>query len=94
MLRKAKIAVVGQKLDKNSLVTVEIMESFFETYASAIKQDSDALRDEMNQRLNKQDGVLQTILHIVTGSDVERQEMRSELWLHDKRISKLEKQLV
>ena len=90
MPRKARKAFAGQNLAKNTLVTVEIMENYFEPYFSAIKQDFNAVAG----RFDKMENTLKTILDIVRVFDVEKKEIKLNLWEHDRRIVKLEKSLV
>ncbi len=67
-------------------------------YFTAIKADSDNLRSEfndlraeMNEKFAKQDGILQTILNIVRHIDLERKDIKANLWEHDTRLIKLER---
>ena len=89
MSRKAKTA-------KNTPFTAEMAETYF----SAIKSDFDglqlnfnSLRSEVNQRLDKQDQKLNTILEVVKVYDTDRKEIKLNLWEHERRLMKLEKHL-
>ena len=45
------------------------------------------------ERFDQQDKKMQAILDIVRIYDIERKEVKSTLWEHDRRLLKLEKQL-
>ncbi|MBI5221580.1 MAG: hypothetical protein HY979_02130 [Candidatus Magasanikbacteria bacterium] len=80
MLRKAKI-------DKNAPFNAEMAETYF----AAIKVDFDSLRSELDQFKVEIDAKLTMILDIVKFYDLERKEIKSNLWEHDKRLMKLER---
>ncbi len=82
------------KNNKNATVTVGVMENYFEGYFSAIKSDSDNLRIEMNKGFKKIDKVLDAILETMNFYEKDKKEIKLNLWEHDRRIIKLEKQLV
>jgi hypothetical protein len=77
------------KNQKSTPFTLEMAETFF----SSIKLDFDGLKEEMDLRFQGVDNILRTILQIVQNYDIERKEIKVNLWEHDRRIQKLEKQV-
>ena len=64
-----------------------------EQYFTAIKADLDEFRLEVNTRFNRLEKSVQSILDIIRIYDVERKEIKSALWEHERRLMKLEKAL-
>jgi hypothetical protein len=58
-----------------------------------LQSNFDSLRSEVNQRLDKHDQKLNTILEVVKVYDVDRKEIKLNLWEHERRLMKLEKHL-
>jgi len=89
--------------NKNTPFTAEMAEVYF----GAIKEDFDGLRsdfdglksyvdkrlDTQDQKLGKIQETLKTILGIVNIYDQDKKEIKLNLWEHDRRLLKLEKQL-
>lgn len=108
MLRKARNAATGQKLAKNTVVTMEIMENYIEPHFAALQEDTDAFRQEVKSdigKLSQEIGLLsldinkkhetnlRAILEILTGHKKEIRSVKEDNWSLDKRVTKLEKQL-
>jgi predicted nucleic acid-binding Zn-ribbon protein len=60
-----------------------------EHYFSAIQQEI----VKLNERMDEMEETLKNILDIVRTYDIERKEIKSSLWEHDKRLMKLERQI-
>lgn len=72
-----------------------------EKYFTAIQQRFDEMDekmdvrfDEMDVKFDEQKVILKNILDIVGVYDIERKEIKSTLWEHDRRLLKLEKHAI
>ena len=108
MPRKAKIVSASNKLVKNSVVTMEIMENYLEPHFAALQEDSIILRQEMDRRFKevkddighlrlesnqKYETTLKALIEILNGQSKEIKNIKEDSWSLDKRVTKLEKQL-
>lgn len=67
-----------------------------EHYFSAIQQELVKINEHVNQvseRMDNMEETLKSILDIVRTYDIERKEIKSALWEHDRRLVKLEREL-
>ncbi len=62
-----------------------------EQYFTAIKADMDEFRSEVNNRFDRVERAMQSILSVVQMYDAERKEVKATLWEHDRKLIKLEK---
>ena len=102
MRRKAKIVSASPKLAKNTLVTMEIMENYLEPHFAALQEDVMSFRQEVRSDISlfrqeiseKYETTLRAILEILTGHTKQIKNIKEDSWSLDKRVTKLEKQLV
>lgn len=91
MPRKATFKIRNTSVD--APFTAKMAESYFGT----IKNDSDGLKEEINdlrkyvdKRFDEANIILKSTFNIIHTYDVERKEMKSTLWEYDRRLIKLE----
>lgn len=67
-----------------------------EQYFNAVQErfnGVDKRFDEQDKKFENMQSTLQIILSITQNYDVERKDIKSSLWEHDRRLTKVEKQL-
>jgi len=90
LLLKINLGIMKRKADfKQETISKKDLEHLF----TAIKVRFDEQDELITRRFDEQDKKMQAILEIVRIYDIERKEVKSTLWEHDRRLLKLEKQL-